>query len=124
MKIIISEDQLRLIGEKFRRNSWDAEYSDEYPKYKNMFIDMLKQDVKSWSEAHNSIYLMGSDGQALFVYRKKSKDLYYDYSVDREMEEVIPYHIVSRHLRNAVYDYFKGLFPDAEIKDVSGANIG
>jgi hypothetical protein len=124
MKIIITEDQLHLINEDFKRNRWDAEYRDEYPKYKNMFINILKQDVKSWGEAHNSIYLIGSDGQALFVYRKNSKDLYYDYSVDREMEEIIPYHIVSRHLRNAVYDYFKGLFPDAEIKDVSGANIG
>jgi hypothetical protein len=37
---------------------------------------------------------------------------------------VIPNHIVSRHLKNAVYDYFKGLFPDVEIKEVSGANIG
>jgi hypothetical protein len=40
------------------------------------------------------------------------------------MEEVIPYHIVSRHIKHAVYDYFKGLFPDVEIKEVSGANIG
>jgi len=124
MKIIINEHQLILLSETFKRNRWDAEYADEYPKYKNMFINMLKQGVKSWGEAHNSIYLMDSEGQPLFVYRKNSKDLYYDYSVDREMEEVIPYHIVSRHLRNAVYDYFNGLFPDLEIKDVSGANIG
>jgi hypothetical protein len=39
------------------------------------------------------------------------------------MEDYIPSHIVSRHLKNAVYDYFKGLFPDVEIKEVSGANI-
>jgi hypothetical protein len=26
-------------------------------------------------------------------------------------------------LKNAVYDYFKGLFPDLEIKEVNGANI-
>ena len=46
-----------------------------------------------------------------------------DRAVFKEMEEYIPYHIVSRHLKNAVYDYFKGLFPDVEIKHVSGANI-
>jgi hypothetical protein len=124
MKFLITQEQFDLLNEVYRRDTWDAEYADEYPKYKNMFIKTLKKDVTSWGEAHNSIYLIGSDGQALFAYRKKSKDLYYDYSVDREMEEVIPYHIISRHLRNAVYDYFKGLFPDAEIKDVSGANIG
>jgi hypothetical protein len=40
------------------------------------------------------------------------------------MEDMIPSHIVSRHIKNAAYDYFKGLFPDLEIKEVSGANIG
>jgi hypothetical protein len=67
---------------------------------------------------------MDKDGNGLFVYRIPSKTLYYDYSVDREMEDIIPHHIMSRHLKNAVYDYFKGLFPDVEIKELSGANIG
>jgi hypothetical protein len=39
------------------------------------------------------------------------------------MEDFIPSHIVSRHLKNAVYDYFIKLFPDVEIKEVNGANI-
>ena len=124
MKFLITQEQFDLLNEVYRRDRWDAEYSDEYPKYKKLFIKMLKQDVTSWGEAHGSIYLMGSEGQALFAYRKGSKTLYYDYSIDREMEDVIPNHIVSRHLKNAVYDYFKGLFPDVEIKEVSGANIG
>jgi len=85
---------------------------------------MVKQDVKSYGDSHGSIYLMGENGNLLFVYRKESKTLYYDYSVDEQMEEVIPYHIVSRHIKHAVYDYFKKLFPDVEIKEVSGANIG
>lgn len=123
MKIIITEEQLNLINEVYTRDRWDAEYADEYPKYKNMFIKTLKKDVTSWGEAHESIYLIGEDGNALFAYRKGSKTLYYDYSIDREMEEVIPYHIISRHIKNAVYDFFKGLFPDVEIKEVSGANI-
>ena len=124
MKIIITEDQLNLINETYKRDRWDSEYSDEYPKYKNLFIKMLKQDVTSWGEAHGSIYLMNDKKEPLFVYRKGSRTLYYDYSVDREMEDTIPSHIVSRHLKNAAYDYFKGLFPDEEIKEVSGANIG
>lgn len=124
MKIIISESQLNLISENYKRDRWDAEYRDEYPKYKKLFIKMLKQDVSSWGKAHESIYLMNANKEPLFVYREKSKTLYYDYSVDREMEDMIPTHIVSRHLKNAVYDYFKGLFPDVEIKEVNGANIG
>ena len=124
MKIIISQGQLDLLNESYRRDRWDAEYSEEYPDYKSLFISMLKQDVASWGKAHNSIYLMSEDKEPLFVYRRPSKTLYYDYSVDGQMEEVIPYHIISRHMKNAVYDYFKELFPDLEIKEVSGANIG
>ena len=124
MKIIISQGQLDLLNESYRRDRWDAEYSEEYPEYKSLFISMLKQDVKSYGDSHGSIYLMGENGNLLFVYRKESKTLYYDYSVDSQMEEVIPYHIVSRHIKHAVYDYFKELFPDVEIKEVSGANIG
>ena len=123
MKIIITEDQLHLINEDYKRDRFDDEYSDEYPKYKKLFIKMLKQDVKSWSEAQGSIYLMSDNKELLFVYIKGSKTLYYDYSLDREMEDMIPHHIISRHLKNAIYDYFKGLFPDVEIKEVNGANI-
>ena len=123
MKIIITEEQLELLNEAYRRDRFDAEYADEYPKYKKMFIKTISKNVKSWGDYSLSIYLMGEDGEALFTYRKPSKTLYYDYSIDREMEDYIPSHIVSRHLKNAVYDYFKGLFPDVEIKEVSGANI-
>lgn len=124
MKIIITEDQLHLINEEYRRDRFDAEYSDEYPKYKKLFIKMLKQEVVYQEESRGKIYLMDENHYPLFVYRLPSKTLYYDYSVDGQMEEVIPYHIISRHIKHAVYDYFKGLFPDLEIKEVSGANIG
>jgi hypothetical protein len=123
MKFLITQEQFDLLNEVYRRDRFDAEYSDEYPKYKSMFIKTLKKDVTSWGEYSLSIYLMNKSGGPLFVYRRPSKTLYYDYSIDREMEEVIPSHIVSRHLKNAVYDYFKGLFPDVEIKEVNGANI-
>lgn len=124
MKIIITEGQLHLINDEYRRNRWDAEYRDEYPKYKKLFIKMLKQDVTSYGEAHGKIYLMDDNKNPLFVYGKGSKSLYYDYSLDREMEDIIPHHIMARHLKNAVYDFFKELFPDVEIKEVAGANIG
>jgi len=123
MKIIITEEQLELLNEAYRRDRFDAEYADEYPKFKKMFLKTISKDVKSWGDYSLSIYLMNESGSPLFVYRRPSKTLYYDYSIDREMEEVIPSHIISRHLKNAVYDYFKGLFPDVEIKEVSGANI-
>ena len=124
MKIIITEDQLHLINEDYKRDRWDAEYSDEYPKYKKLFIEMLKSNVDDSYEGHQSIQLRNADDKALFIYMLGSKTLYYDYSIEDEIEESIPNHIVSRHIRNAAYDYFKGLFPDVEIKEVTGANIG
>ena len=124
MKIVITQHQLNLINETYKRDRFDADYADEYPKYKKLFLKTISKDVKSRGEAHHSIYLMNENGDGLFVYRKNSRSLYYDYSIDREMEEYIPFHIISRHLKNAVYDYFKGLFPDLVIKEVNGANIG
>ena len=123
MKIIITEEQYNLIQEEYRRDRFDAEYADEYPKYKKLFLKTISKDVKGWGEWPGSIYLMNETGEPLFVYRIPSKTVYYDYSIDKEMEEYIPSHIISRHLKNAVYDYFKGLFPDVEIKEVSGSNI-
>ena len=84
---------------------------------------MIHQNVKGWGKKHNSIYLMSENGDPLFAYREPSKTLYYDYSIDDEMEDIIPYHIIARHFKNAAYDYFKELFPDVEIKEVAGANI-
>ena len=124
MKIIITEEQLKLLNETYRRDRFDAEYADEYPKYKKMFIKTISKNVKAWFEANNSIYLTDEKGNPLFVYRRPYKTLYYDYSIDREMGDYVPSHIMSRHLKNAVYDFFKGLFPDVEIKEVNGANIG
>lgn len=124
MRIIITEDQLSLLSEKYRRDRWDAEYSDEYPKYKKLFIKMLKSNVDSSYEGYQSIQLKNADDEILFFYPKGSKVIYYNYSIENEIEESIPHHIISRHIKNAVYDYFKELFPDVEIKEVNGANIG
>jgi len=123
MKIIVTQHQLDLINETYKRDRFDAEYADEYPKYKKLFLKTISKDVKGWGDWPGSIYLMNETGEHLFVYIIPSKTVYYDYSIDKEMEDYIPYHIISRHLKNAVYDYFKGLFPDVEIKEVSGSNI-
>lgn len=124
MKFLITQEQFNLLNEVYRRDRWDAEYSDEYPKYKKLFIKMLKQDVDSSYEGNQSIQLKNADDKILFYYTKGSKTLYYGYSIENEIEESIPHHIISRHIKNAVYDYFKGLFPDVEIKEINGANIG
>jgi len=62
MRIIITEGQLNLINENYRRDRWDAEYSDEYPKYKKLFIKMLKQDVDSSHQGYSAIRLKNENG--------------------------------------------------------------
>ena len=73
MKIIITEEQYKLIKEEFGRDWIDDEYADEYPKYKDMLINAIKMDIKAWGEDDTSI-LMAEDGNKVIIdYRKKSK---------------------------------------------------
>ena len=60
MKLIITKDQLSLINETYKRDRFDAEYEDEYPQYKKLFLNTISKDVKGWGEGEwpGSIYLM------------------------------------------------------------------
>ena len=123
MKILITEEQYKLIKEEFGRDWIDDEYADEYPKYKDMLINAIKMDIKAWGENDTSI-LMAEDGNKVIIdYRKKSKTLYYDYDFADGIERLLPWHIYVRHFKYALYDFFKGIFPTIEIKNVTGANI-
>ena len=63
----------KIIREEFGRDWIDAEYADEYPKYKDILIKAIKMDVKAWGEDDTSI-LMAEDGNKVIIdYRKKSK---------------------------------------------------
>jgi hypothetical protein len=105
MKILITEEQLSYIEETLRRDRFDADYEDEYPKYKNMLLG-------------------DSDGNILVNYRKGSRSLYYDYNWAEGIEKLVPWHIYTRHFIYALADYFNTLFPDVTIKEVKGAHIG
>ena len=48
MKILITEEQLSYIEETLRRDRFDAPYADEYPKYKNMFINIYNHGKKTY----------------------------------------------------------------------------
>lgn len=123
MKIIITEEQLSYIEETLRRDRFDADYADEYPKYKGMFITAIKMEITSSGETEERILLGDSDGKILVNYRKGSRSLYYDYDWAEGIEKLVPWHIYTRHFRYALADYFKYLFPDVVIKEVKGAHI-
>lgn len=113
----------KILKEEFSRDWIDAEYADEYPKYKDMLMVAIKMDIKSWGETDKAI-LMGDAGNKIILdYQKNSRTLYYDYEFGEGIERLIPWHIYNRHFKYALYDFFKGLFPNVTIKKVTGANI-
>jgi hypothetical protein len=124
MKILITEEQLSYIEETLRRDRFDADYEDEYPKYKNMFVTAIKMEITASGETEDRILLGDSDGNILVNYRKGSRSLYYDYNWAEGIEKLVPWHIYTRHFIYALADYFNTLFPDVTIKEVKGAHIG
>jgi hypothetical protein len=112
-----------LLKETFGRDRWDAEYSDEYPKYKNMITTAIKMEITASGKSETSIMLGNSKGDILIDYRITSKTIYYDYNWSEDIEKLIPWHIYARHFKYALSDYFLNIFPDVTIKTVTGAHI-
>ena len=113
----------KILKEEFGRDWIDAEYADEYPKYKDMLIKAIKMEITSSGQTEDSILLGDSDGKILVSYRKPSRTLFYDYSCGEDIEKLMPWHIYSRHFKYALADLFITIFPDVTIKKVTGAHI-
>jgi hypothetical protein len=113
----------RIIKETLRRDRFDVEYEEEYPKYKDMLITAIRMEISASGQTEDSILLGDSDGKILVNYRKPSRTLYYDYNWAEDIEKLIPWHIYTRHFKYALADYFSTFFPDVTIKEVSGAHI-
>jgi len=123
MKIIITESQLLEIERTFSRDRFDAEYEDEYPKYKNIFFNAIKMEITSSGETEERIMLGNSNGTVFLNYRKGSRTLYYDYDWAEDIEKLIPWHIYARHFKYALAEFFNKIFPNVSIKDVTGAHV-
>ena len=89
MKIIITESQYNLLQETFGRDRWDAEYSDEYPKYKDMLITAIKMEITASGQTEETISLGNSDGKVFVRYRNRTRSLYYDYNWAEDIEKLI-----------------------------------
>ena len=113
----------KILKEEFGRDWIDAEYADEYPKYKDMLIKAIKMDIKAWGETDKAILMADLENKIILDYQKNSRTLYYDYVFGEGIEMLIPWHIYNRHFPYALYDFFKGLFPNVTIKKVTGAHI-
>jgi hypothetical protein len=89
-----------------------------------MLITAIKIEITASGETEDSILLGNSNGKVFVRYRKPSRTLYYDYNWGEDIEKLIPSHIYTRHFKYALDEYFKSLFPDVVIKNVTGAHIG
>jgi hypothetical protein len=123
MKIIITESQYNLLQETFGRDRSDAEYSDEYPKYKDMLINLIKTEITASGQTEETISLGNSDGKVFVRYRNRTRSLYYDYNWAEDIEKFIPWGVYIRHFKYALFDFFKSIFPDVVIKEVRGAHV-
>ena len=120
----LTEEPPSYIQETLRRDRFDSEYDDEYPKYKDMLITAIKMEITASGQTEETISLGTSNGKILVRYRKPTRSLYYDYNWGEDIEKLMPWHIYVRHFKYALDEYFKSLFPDVVIKNVTGAHIG
>jgi len=111
------------LNEGVSRDWMDSEYADEYDTYKDLFMGIIKDEIKSYGQDDNKIILGDSNRNILIDYRKKTKELWYDYSFDDFISTYIPWHIYNRHFKYALSDFFENNFPEFEVKSVKGANI-
>ena len=114
---------LKNLNEGVSRDWMDSEYADEYGTYKDLFMGIIKDEIKSYGQDDNKILLGDSNRNILIDYRKKTKELWYDYSFGDFISTYIPWHIYNRHFKYALSDFFEKNFPEFEVKSVKGANI-
>jgi len=113
----------KILKETISRDWMDSEYADEYDTYKDLFMGIIKDEIKSYGQDDNKILLGDSNRNILIDYRKKTKELWYDYSFSDFISTYIPWHIYNRHFKYALSDFFENNFPEFEVKSVKGAHI-
>ena len=99
-------------------------YTMDIDQNKDMLITAIKMEITASGQTEESISLGNSYGEVFVSYRKPSRTLYYDYNWGEDIEKLMPWHIYTRHFKYALDEYFKSLFPDVVIKNVTGAHIG
>lgn len=121
MNILISYNQYNILLEYERRN-FDKQYEEQYNKLKNGFIKYFDAIIVAYSEDDDSISLYDKDETRLLTYRKKSQELYYNFSINNFMSDFIPHYIWSRHSKYVISDVFNNYF-DNPVKYVTPAGM-
>lgn len=109
------------------RARFDQEYEEEYPKWKKSIIKLLESEIDSMAEINNGKIIVLLNGKNLdknlIKYDKINERLWYDYSLQENLEGYIPYGYLSRHFKYAVQDFFKKHFPDYGVRELTAASL-
>lgn len=109
------------------RARFDQEYEEEYPKWKKSIIKILESEIDSKAEINNGkiIVLLNRKNldKNLIKYDKINERLWYDYSLQENLEGYMPYGYLSRHFKYAVQDFFKKHFPDYGVRELTAASL-
>ena len=109
------------------RARFDQEYEEEYPKWKKSIIKILESEIDSKAEINGGKIIVLLNGKNLdknlIKYDKINERLWYDYSLQENLDGYIPYGYLSRHFKYAVQDFFKKHFPDYGVKEITAASL-
>ena len=109
------------------RARYDQEYEEEYPKWKKTIIKLLEMEIDSKAEINNGKIIVLLNGKNLdknlMKYDKINERLWYDYSLQENLEGYIPSGYLSRHFKYAVQDFFKKHFPDYGVRELTAASL-
>lgn len=122
MKYLITESQLNLISE-LDRHWMDFKYEEQYEKLKHRVIPYFENLVDSYSERDSHITSYDSEGRKIMVYNKNSGELYFDRSLDKTYDEVLPHPFWSVNGKYILAEVFENLFPEYEVTSVRSAHI-
>ena len=100
----------KILKETISRDWMDSEYADEYDTYKDLFMGIIKDEIKSYGQDDNKILLGDSNRNILIDYRKKTKELWYDYSFSDFISTYIPWHILIDTLNTHYLIFLKTIF--------------
>ena len=109
------------------RDYLDQEYEEEYPKWKKSLIKILESEIDSMAEINNGKIIVLLNGKNLdknlIKYDKINERLWYDYSLQENLDGYIPYGYLARHFKYAVQDFFKKHFPDYGVREITAASL-
>jgi len=105
----------------------DQEYEEEYPKWKKSIIKILESEIDSMAEINDGkiIVLLNRKNldKNLIKYDKINERLWYDYSLQENLEGYIPNGYLSRHFKYGLQDFFKKHFPDYGVRELTAASL-